>query len=233
MLYMKVRHAEDNFAMYLSNPYKIMYTTLIQEKQVKPIAIYVHGLGSGAASTTVCTVRKVFSEYEWTAIEVNENPFESVEKINSAVSEFNPYLLMGTSLGGYYVFYADAPCATKIICNPAMNIAEIIRYKIGFGTYSYFVERQDGKTEYTLNEEVCRRFTEYSGSHKALGGIKNYALFSAHDELIGDSDMLDNMALVFEAGYRLLLDSQGGHRLQAASLKLLREKVALNITASY
>lgn len=211
----------------------IMCTNLIQENQVKPIAVYVHGLGSGAASTTVCTVRKVFSEYEWTAIEVNENPFESVEKINSAVSEFNPSLLMGTSLGGYYVFYADAPCATKIICNPAMNIAEIIRYKIGFGTCSYFVERQDGKTEYTLDEEVCRRFTEYSGSHKALGGIKNYALFSAHDELIGDSDMLDNMALVFEAGYRLLLDSQGGHRLQAASLKLLREKVALNITASY
>ena len=29
-----------------------MYTTLIQEKQVKQIAIYVHGLGSGAASTT-------------------------------------------------------------------------------------------------------------------------------------------------------------------------------------
>ena len=43
-----------------------------------------------------------------------------------------------------------------------MNIAEIIRYKIGFGTYPYFVERQDCKTEYTLNEEVCRRFTEYT-----------------------------------------------------------------------
>jgi len=54
-----------------------MHTTLIQEKQVKQIAIYVHGLGSGAASTTIRTVRKVFSEYEWIAIEVNENPFES------------------------------------------------------------------------------------------------------------------------------------------------------------
>ena len=202
-----------------------MYTTLIQENQVSPIAIYVHGLGSGAASTTVCTVCKVFSEYEWTAIEVNENPFESVEKINAIASEFNPSLLMGTSLGGYYVFYADAPRAKKVIYNPAMNIAELIRFKIGFGTYSYFVERQDGKTEYTLNEEVCRRFTEYSRSHKALGGIKNYALFSVHDELIGDSDMLDNMALVFEAGYKLLLNSQRGHRLRAASLKLLRKEI--------
>ena len=203
-----------------------MCTTLINENNVKPIAIYVHGLGSGAASTTVRMVCEIFSEYEWMAIEVNENPFESVEKINATVSKFNPSLLMGTSLGGYYVFYADAPRATKVICNPAMNIAELIRYKIGFGTYSYFVERQDGNTEYTLDEAVCRRFTEYESSHKVVNGTKNYALFAVHDELIGDADMLDNMAMVFESGYRLLLDSKGGHRLRAAALKLLHREIS-------
>lgn len=203
-----------------------MCTTLINENNVKPIAIYVHGLGSGAASTTVRTVRKIFSEYEWIALEVNENPLESVAKINTAVSKFNPSLLMGTSLGGYYVFYADAPCAAKVICNPAMNIAELICSKIGFGTYSYFVERQDGNTEYTLDEAVCRRFTEYESSHKAVSGTKNYALFAVHDELIGDADMLDSMTMVFESGYRLLLDSKGGHRLRAASLKLLHKEIS-------
>ena len=203
-----------------------MCTTLINENNVKPIAIYVHGLGSGATSTTVRMVCKIFSEYEWMAIEVNENPFESVEKINATVSKFNPSLLMGTSLGGYYVFYADAPCATKVICNPAMNIAKLIRYKIGFGTYSYFVERQDGNTEYTLDEAVCRRFTEYESSHKVVNGTKNYALFAVHDELIGDADMLDNMAMVFESGYRLLLDSKGGHRHRAAALKLLHREIS-------
>ena len=171
-------------------------------------------------------VCKIFSEYEWIAIEVNENPFESVEKINATVSKFNPSLLMGTSLGGYYVFYADAPCATKVICNPAMNIAKLIRYKIGFGTYSYFVERQDGNTEYTLDEAVCGRFTEFESSHKAVCGTKNYALFAVHDELIGDADMLDNMAMVFESGYRLLLDSKGGHRLRAAAMNLLHREIS-------
>ena len=101
-----------------------MCTTLINENNVKPIAIYVHGLGSGATSTTVRMVCKIFSEYEWIAIEVNENPFESVEKINATVSKFNPSLLMGTSLGGYYVFYADAPCATKVICNPGCSMRD-------------------------------------------------------------------------------------------------------------
>lgn len=202
-----------------------MCATSIQKNQVKPIAIYVHGLGSGAASTTVHTVRKVFSEYEWIAIEVNENPFESVAKINTSVSMFKPSLLMGTSLGGYYVFYADAPYATKVICNPAMNIAELIRSKIGFGTYSYLIERQDGRIEYTLDEEVCRCFTEYESSHKAVGGTKNYALFAVHDEHIGDTDMLDNMAIVFESGYKLLLDSKGGHRLRRAAIKLLHKEI--------
>ena len=213
----KIILLNDLFAIHL-------LLTIINENNVKPIAIYVHGLGSGATSTTVRMVCKIFSEYEWIAIEVNENPFESVEKINATVSKFNPSLLMGTSLGGYYVFYADAPCATKVICNPAMNIAKLIRYKIGFGTYSYFVERQDGNTEYTLDEAVCR--PEYESSHKVVNGTKNYALFAVHDELIGDADMLDNMAMVFESGYRLLLDSKGGHRLRAAALKLLHREIS-------
>ena len=205
--------------------YTNMCTIFINKNDVKPIAIYVHGLGSGAASTTVRMVCEIFSEYEWMAIEVNENPFESVEKINATVSKFNPSLLMGTSLGGYYVFYADAPRATKVICNPAMNIAELIRSRIGFGTYPYLVERQDGKAEYTLDEAVCSRFTEFGRSHKAVSGTRNYALFATHDELIGDADMLDNMAMVFESGYRILLDSKGGHRLRAASLKLLQKEI--------
>ena len=48
-----------------------MCTTLINENNVKSIAIYVHGLGSGATSTTVRMVFKIISEYERTAIEVN------------------------------------------------------------------------------------------------------------------------------------------------------------------
>lgn len=73
----------------------------------KKKAIYVHGLGSGAASTTVEIVRKVFSNYEWTAVEVNEDPVDSVSTINQAIAELRPAFLMGTSLGGLYLMYAD------------------------------------------------------------------------------------------------------------------------------
>ena len=89
-----------------------------------------------------------------------------------------------------------------------------------------FCRKAGRHTEYTLDEAVCGRFTEFESSHKAVCGTKNYALFAVHDELIGDADMLDNMAMVFESGYRLLLDSKGGHRLRAASLKLLHKEIS-------
>ena len=73
----------------------------------KKKAIYVHGLGSGAASTTVEIVRKIFSEYEWVAVEMNEDPVSSVNAINQAIAQLRPAFLMGTSLGGLYLMYAD------------------------------------------------------------------------------------------------------------------------------
>lgn len=60
------------------------------EMEIKKKAIYVHGLGSGAASTTVDIVRKEFSNYEWTAVEVNEDPVASVDTINRAIAELHP-----------------------------------------------------------------------------------------------------------------------------------------------
>lgn len=186
-------------------------------------AIYVHGLGSGAASTTIDIVRKIFPEYDWIAAEVNENPYESVAKLDSLVREYAPAMMMGTSLGGYYVFYADAPDAVKVLCNPAMNIATVIREKIGLGTHEYFVERENGDTEFILDEDVCNRFAEFRATHPAILGKSNYAMFSAHDELIGDAGALDNMAMIFNAGYTILIDEKGGHRLRKPTLKLLRQ----------
>lgn len=194
----------------------------MQNDSTKNIAIYVHGLGSGAASTTIQIIRKTFPEYEWIAAEVNENPYESVAKLNSMVREFMPSILMGTSLGGYYVFYTNAPKTIKIICNPAINIETIIRKKIGLGKHTYFVERENGESEFVLDEAVCYRFEEYRKVTQATSGVKNYAVFSAHDEMIGDTASLDNMAMVFDAGYSILIDAKGGHRLRKTTLKLLK-----------
>lgn len=72
---------------------------------------------------------------------------------------------------------------------------------------------------------VCCRFEEYREVTQATSGVKNYAVFSAHDELIGDTASLDNMSMVFDTGYSILIDAKGGHRLRKTTLKLLRKYI--------
>lgn len=191
--------------------------------KTKKKAIYVHGLGSGAASSTIGIVRKVFPEYEWTAVEVNEDPAASVDVINQAIGRLHPAFLMGTSLGGLYLMYADmSSCkdgAIRFLFNPACDIARIIREKIGFGMKEYFVPRQDGVQQYELSEAVCARFEDYiAGNAVTRGRGKDYAMFSTNDELIGPDGVSRNQAVCYDAGYRILIDLEGGHRLKKAAL---------------
>ena len=192
----------------------------------KKKAIYVHGLGSGAASTTIDIVRKVISDYEWTPVEVNEDPVDSVNTINQAIAELHPAFLMGTSLGGLYLMYADMnSCeenAIRFIFNPACDIARVIRETLGFGTKEYFVPRQDGIQEYVLDESICVRFENFIAGHQPTSGKRDYAMFSINDELIGSAGVRNNQRICYQAGYRILIDWQGGHRLRRQTLRLSR-----------
>lgn len=190
-----------------------------------PCALYVHGLGSGAATRTIRQIRELFPDFEWIAVEVGEDAEEAVSKLNRYVATCQPDLLMGTSLGGFYVFYANAPTAIKIICNPAMNIYEIIRSKIGFGEHRYFVKREDGKKTFTLDESVCERFAAYRRTHRAILGRANYAFFGDSDELIGAEGTCQNMWAVFKAGYSLYVEKEGQHRLNEHTLQMIREEI--------
>ena len=193
-------------------------------------AIYIHGLGSGASTSAVKTISKLLPQYKWHALEVNENLKESVAIIDAAVKELDPRVLMGTSLGGLYVMFADlstAPGCRRILCNPACHIADDIRKKIGFGVKEYFVPRQDGVQQCELNEEVCKAFERdgRKGMMMRVSHYRNYAVFSIHDDLIGPEGILANMALCQELGYTILVDDKGGHRLDKNSLKKIKKEV--------
>lgn len=201
-------------------------------------AIYVHGLGSGAASTTIKFVRKVFPDYDWRALEVNEDPVESVNIINQAIARLTPTFLMGTSLGGLYLMYADmTPCedgTVRFLFNPACDIGRIIRETLGFGTKKYFVPRQDGIQEYELNEVVCARFDSFiDGNQPTSGKGCDYAMFSINDEIIGRNGVNNNQCICFNAGYRILIDWEGGHRLRKATLRLAWNHLSRNSNAKY
>ena len=113
----------------------------VGRKMVDMNAIYIHGLGSGASTSAVKTISRLLPQYKWHALEMNENLKESVAIIDEAVKRLQPNVLMGTSLGGLYIMFVDlssVPWCRRIICNPACNISQIIREKIGFGVKEYF-----------------------------------------------------------------------------------------------
>ena len=188
-------------------------------------AIYVHGLGSGANTDTLKSVRKYLPMFEWHAVEVNEDLSKSVRIINAAIETYHPAALLGTSLGGLYLMYANVGEAYRIICNPACNISELIREKIGFGVKEYFVPRQDGVQQYVLDEMVCQQFDEYMKTHVPTRGEHDYALFCMHDELIGSDGILSNEALCFNLGYTILIERKEGHRLGSRALKLIQKHI--------
>jgi predicted esterase YcpF (UPF0227 family) len=86
-----------------------------------------------------------------------EDLAENVEQLNEIVRSNYPQLIVGSSMGGLTVLYADAPEAVKVAINPALSIADSVRHTIGLGKHPYFCERMNGTTEFELTEQKKRK----------------------------------------------------------------------------
>ena len=190
-----------------------------------PFAIYVHGLASGANATTFHKLTKRFRQFVWVSTDFGEDLAENVEHLNDMIRSDYPQLIVGTSMGGLTVLYADAPEAVKVAINPALSIADSVRHTIGLGKHPYFCERMNGATEFELTEEMCQRYEEYIASHTPLLGRASYAIFAAHDELLGDEASHYAQEYLAECGYNILTDPKGAHRIQKSTIELLANEI--------
>ena len=191
----------------------------------RPTAIYVHGLASGAYSRTFRDISLRFPQFMWAMAEFGEDLAENVEHLNRLIAQLNPALIVGTSMGGLTVLYADAPEAVKVAINPALSIADSVRHTIGLGKHPYFCERMNGATEFELTEEMCQQYEEYISSHKPTLGRGSYALFAEHDELLGDVASHYAQEYLAECGYNILIDPKGAHRIQKSTIELLANEI--------
>lgn len=190
-----------------------------------PFAIYVHGLASGANATTFDKLAKRFPQFIWMSTDFGEDLAENVEQLNDMIRSDYPQLIVGTSMGGLAVLYADAPEAVKVAINPALSIADSVRHTIGLGKHPYFCERMNGATEFELTEEMCQQYEEYISSHKPTLGRGSYALFAEHDELLGDVASHYAQEYLAECGYNILTDPKGAHRIQKSTIELLANEI--------
>ena len=191
----------------------------------RPTAIYVHGLASGANAATGKTLSKRFSNFNWITTDFGEDLAANVRQLNECIKEHKPQLIVGTSMGGLTLMYADAPDAVKIAINPALLIADCVRNTIGLGRHKYFCKRLDGATEFELTEEMCKGYEAYIATHKLSLGKSSFAVFAIHDELLGDEASVVAQKVVGDCGYKVLVDPEGTHRIKPSTIDLIDNKI--------
>lgn len=190
-----------------------------------PTAIYVHGLASGANAATGKILSKRFSNFNWITTDFGEDLAANVRQLNECIKEHKPQLIIGTSMGGLTLLYADAPDAVKIAINPALSIADCVRNTIGLGRHKYFCKRLDGATEFELTEEMCKGYEAYIAAHKPSLGKSSYAVFATHDELLGDEASVVAQKIVGDCGYKVLVDPEGAHRIKPSTIDLIDNEI--------
>ena len=83
---------------------------------------------------------------------------------------------------------------------------------------SHEVPRLDGRRQYVRDEGSCARFEDFQ--------VKcHYAIFSIHDELIGHAGVLANQAACYRAGYQIMIDAEGGHRLRREVIRQRKREI--------
>ncbi len=185
-----------------------------------PYALYVHGMGSGAKSGTKSSLGHYLDGYEWLSPELPVEPAEAMAILEDYVNVFSPALIAGTSLGGLYLLYLDAPEAVKVAINPTYNIETTLR-RIGYGKHPYHCEREDGATEYTIDEPLVKRYKAVRDQRTPIPSKRMVALFSSDDELVGREPAKQNAAALQRLGYEIHWSDKFGHRLNQPAAKLL------------
>lgn len=193
-----------------------MYTW--EEPKQKPYAMYIHGFASSPKSGTRASLARALPEYEWLAPEVSHNPLESLTILNDWAHAFEPELIVGTSMGGMLALYVDAPKATKIVLNPSLEMDRTLR-KMGYGKHPYLQEREDGATEFIIDEPMVQRFLAFKKEHSFILGSRNIGLFSTDDELLGHEMSKRNAKAVEEAGFDVVWSAKFGHRCNDNAVK--------------
>ena len=128
-------------------------------------------------------------------------------------------------MGGVTVLYANAPNSVKIVCNPALSIADCVRNTIGLGQHDYFCERINRQQKFELTEEMCVGYENYIATHTPSLGKESYAVFSAYDELLGDEAASVTQQVVADAGYKVFSDPKGVHRITSSTIKIISSLV--------
>lgn len=185
-----------------------------------PMAMYIHGFGSGSHSTTPLTVARRLDGYEWLKPELPLDPEKALELLQEHVRVFEPEIIVGTSMGGMFACYVDAPKAVKVVVNPGMEMDLALRRR-GYGKFDFLCEREDGVQQGVIDEPLIRSYERFRAEHKISLGVRNIAIMAKDDELLGHETTRKNADLLASLSFEIVYGDKFHHRLNEDTAKLM------------
>ena len=176
--------------------------------------LYIHGFMSSSNSET----SKILSDLYRRVItpEVDGNVQNSLEKINKAIKETKPNIIIGSSLGGYYALLSDSGDIPVLVINPSLFPKETLKKYVG-KELTYYSKREDSKQTYTLTQEDYDLFGDYDAIPKVSEKKDNlWAVCSTKDEVLGDSHINALESIIPD---RITKTDEIGHRLDKKFIK--------------
>ena len=168
--------------------------------------IYLHGLGSSGATQTADYLRNKLPEVEVISPDIPLHPEEALQMLNRLCYELKPDVIVGTSMGAMYAQQLHG--YKKILVNPAFHVSEIMRKNLGRN--KWFNPRNDGQTEFVINDELCDLYQQMEESQ--FDGITEFdkmhtrAFFGTEDTLVNGYDE-------YMQNYTVATPYPGEHRL--------------------
>lgn len=113
--------------------------------------IYFHGFGSSHASGTVENLRNMLPQDEILAPDIPVDPVEALPYLKQYVTENNPDLIIGTSMGGMYAQQMRG--YKRFLVNPAFTMSTMSKV-LKTGEYKFFNGRYDGAKTFRITKEI-------------------------------------------------------------------------------
>lgn len=178
--------------------------------------VYLHGYGSSSQSNTVAYLAKRMPEYKVMAPDIPIDPAEALPFLKDYCADNHASLVIGTSMGGMYAMQLTAHL--RICVNPALYMSRLTNI-LRVGTFEYFQATADGKTCYTITEEIIDHFKDME--QHLFDGITDdnrttcFGFFADEDDIV-------NCRAEFASHFGNVKDFHGKHRMDT---KVLRDTI--------
>lgn len=121
--------------------------------------LYAHGFASSGASGTVMTLRQLLYAIDPSisvvAPDLPVMPDEAMALLRQTIEEEQPDLLLGTSMGAFYLEQMRG--CKRILVNPSFSMARLLTFG-GMGRQEFRNKREDGARDFKVDKEMIAQF---------------------------------------------------------------------------